>query len=77
MVFILAASLTFSQNKISIDSLFNYENEWWLPILEKHSKEILAFNNFEYIFEMGEENSIDNGVCTLKNAYLIINNMPP
>ena len=72
LVFLLAVTLTFSQKTISSDSLFKFENEWWLPILEKHGKEILAFNNFEQIFEMGEENSINNGICTLKNAYLII-----
>ena len=46
---------------------------WWIPILNKHNVKMTAYNNFKNIFEMGENNSIDNdGVCTLTNAFMII-----
>lgn len=70
LVMILSITLSFSQ--IPEDSTLSFENEWWLPILQKHGKELLAFNNFENIFEMGEKNSINDGICTLVNAFLIV-----
>lgn len=72
LVLILAITLTFSQEKERISVFTNIENEWWLPILQKHDRELLAFNNFDNIFEMGEKNSINDGVCTLENAFIII-----
>jgi len=48
------------------------QTEWWHPILQKHNLKPVAFNNFERVFEMGEYNSINNGVCTLENGVAII-----
>lgn len=72
LVFLLAVTLTFSQKTILSDSLFNFDNEWWYPIIEKHNIEILAFNNFQDVFEMGTSNSIDNRIVTLTDALFII-----
>jgi len=72
LVFLLAVTLTFSQKTISSDSLFNFDSEWWYPIIEKHNIEILAFNNFQDVFEMGTSNSIDNRIVTLTDALFII-----
>ena len=72
LVFILAVTLTFSQKTISSDSLFHFDNEWWYPIIEKHNIEILTFNNFQDVFEMGTSNSIDNRIVTLTDALFII-----
>jgi hypothetical protein len=50
-----------------------YANDWWKPILEKHGITPEAYNNFEYVFEMGSTNSIDeNNVVTLKDAFFLI-----
>jgi len=68
----LALTLTFSQEPKQIGNAMDFENEWWYPILVKHSKVPSGFNNFRNIFEMGENNSINDGVCTLTNAYVII-----
>jgi hypothetical protein len=47
--------------------------EWWQPILQKHNLELGAYNNLGNVFEMGKEgNSINNGVCTLKVATVLI-----
>ena len=47
--------------------------EWWKPILQKHNLKLGASNNFDNIFEMGMEgNSINNGICTLKVATVLI-----
>jgi len=72
LVLILAVSLTFSQDNLLKESLKNFDKEWWYPIIEKHKIEPQAFNNFEYVFEMGSSNSIDNGVVTLTDALFII-----
>ncbi len=72
LVLLLAISLTYSQKTIPKDSLGNYENEWWYSILQKHNLELSAFNNFGDIFEMGAENSINDGVSTLSDAVLLI-----
>ena len=49
------------------------ESEWWQPILEKHNIQPIAYNNLGNIFEMGMEgNSINNGICTLKAATVLI-----
>jgi len=48
-----------------------HQNEWWYPILKKHNMELLSFNNYESIFEMGTKNIIDNKVVKLENAIFI------
>lgn len=45
---------------------------WYHPILQKHHIEPEGFNNFENVFEMGTENSIDNKIATLKDAVFVI-----
>jgi len=50
-----------------------YANDWWKPILEKHGITAHAYNNFEYVFEMGSTNSIDaDNVVTLKDAFFLV-----
>ena len=47
-------------------------SEWWQPILRKHNIEPVAYNIFDNVFIMGmEENSINNGICTLKVATVL------
>ena len=49
--------------------------EWWQPILKKHNLQLGAYNNFGNIIEWGMEgNSINNGICTLKAAIVLIKN---
>ena len=49
------------------------EAEWWQPILQKHNLKLGAYNNFDNVFVMGMEgNSINNGICTLKMATVLI-----
>lgn len=48
------------------------DSEWWLPILTKHKMDVKASNTFKNIFEMGATNSIENGVCKLTDAVLIL-----
>jgi hypothetical protein len=69
---ILAIILTFCQ-KINQqkDNVFNYQDEWWYPILKKHNVVPSGFNNFERIFEMGTKNMINNRVVTLENAFIL------
>jgi len=69
---ILVIIITFCQ-KINqqTDNVFNYQDEWWYPILEKHDVEPWGFNNFERIFEMGTKNSINDRVVTLENAFIL------
>jgi phosphate/sulfate permease len=69
---ILAIILTFCQ-KINqqTDNVFNYQDEWWYPILKKHNVVPSGFNNFERIFEMGTKNSINDRVVTLENAFIL------
>lgn len=53
----------------------SYENNdvaWYHPILQKHHIEPEGFNNFENVFEMGTENSIDDRIATLKDAVFVI-----
>jgi len=70
LFFFMAVTLTFSQEQKS--NMFNFQNEWWYPILVKHNVNPSGYNNFKNIFEMGETNSIIDGVCTLTNAFMII-----
>jgi len=74
---LLAAALTFcGQDKTDVvnpdDSVVHIGNDWWKPILSKHNITPKAYNNFEYIFEMGSTNSISNGIATLKDAFFLI-----
>ena len=63
------------------DELFEI-SEWWQPILQKFNLELGAFNYYENVFERGldvfemglEENSINNGICTLKVATVLLRN---
>ena len=48
-------------------------NHWWRPILAKHDLTPSAYNNFEFIFETGSTNSIDeNNIVTLSDALFVI-----
>ena len=48
-------------------------SEWWQPILQKFNLKLGAYNNFDNVFVMGmEENSINNGICTLKKATVLV-----
>ncbi len=74
---ILLGTLTFCENDKTdiMDSgeiIEHYANDWWKPILEKHNITPSAYNNFEYVFEMGSTNSISNGVVTLDDALFLI-----
>ena len=73
-VFLIALAIAISCNSEKI--LFqNEESEWWQPIMQKHDLKLGAYNNFDNVFEMGMEgNSINNGVCTLKVATVLIRN---
>ena len=72
-VFILAQlsiAISCTSDKIFVQ---NENTEWWLPILQKHNLKLGAYNNFDNVFEMGMEgNSINNGICTLKVATVLI-----
>ncbi len=75
---ILSAILTFCEIDKVPDlgpnqTMGSNANDWWRPILEKHEITPKAYNNFEYIFEMGSSNSIDeNEVVTLTDAFFLI-----
>lgn len=66
-ILLLTVAFAFSSNAMSL-SLTN----WWEPILEKHNLEIVGYNNFGDVFEMGDTNSIEDGVSNLTNATMII-----
>ena len=69
---IIHSEESFNQYVLQGD-LKNDESKWWLPILEKHNIKLGAYNNFGNVFEMGMEgNSINNGICTLKAATVLI-----
>ena len=71
---LLFTQLSFVSSYGSEKTLIQDEkSEWWLPILKKHNLEPIGYNNFENVFVMGEEgNSINNGICTLKVATVLI-----
>lgn len=78
---LLAAGISFSQEGKSSESVESdvgaegvvaSANDWWKPILERHGIVASGYNNFEYVFEMGSSNSIENGVVTLKDAFFLI-----
>lgn len=60
-----------TESNASSLSRFN-GSEWWLPILQQENVELLAFNNFERVFEMGTKNMINDGVVRLENAFIIL-----
>ena len=61
------------ENTIDEIILQQEELEWWQPILQKHNLKLGAYNNFENVFVMGMEgNSINNGICTLKMATVLV-----
>ena len=70
LFFFVTVTLTFSQELKN--NTFDIQNEWWYPLLIKHNVNPSGYNNFKNIFEMGETNSIVDGVCTLTNAFMII-----
>jgi hypothetical protein len=49
-------------------------DQWWKTILQRHNVVPSAYNNLPNVFEMGEKNSIENGVATLEKAYVLVNN---
>lgn len=76
---VLAVIISCSQETKTADTeleeeVVNQQDEWWIPILERHNIEIAAYNNFEYVFEMGSSNSIKDGVVSLTDALFIIRN---
>lgn len=76
---VMAVMISFSQEARTVDpepeeTVLTNKNDWWKPILERHNIEVLAYNNFEYVFEMGSSNSIEDGVVTLTDALFIIRN---
>lgn len=76
MVPILAALVFYfiscSKESENVNTYKNSNETWWNPILKKHNIEPEGFNNFENVFEMGAENSINNKIVTLKDAVFII-----
>ena len=72
LILILFVAMSFGQQNISKDSVANYENEWWYPILKKHNIELKAFNNFDNLFYAGTSNSIENSIVTLTDAIYIM-----
>ena len=68
----LIAQFSCTSEKVFIQ---NEDTEWWQPILEKHNLKPVAYNNLGNVFEMGlKGNSINNGICTLKGAIVLIRN---
>jgi len=70
LCFIIAASSGQEAQKNNKGT--NSENEWWIPILVKHNVTMKGSNHFNSIFEMGDTNSVNNSVCTLTNAFVIL-----
>lgn len=70
-LFLVIAS-SFGQEAQKNVKVTDTETEWWIPILEKHNVQLKGSNNFSKIFEMGETNSVKDGVSTLTNAYVIL-----
>jgi hypothetical protein len=77
---ILVIVLTFCENDaepvfVPFETMEFQANDWWRPILARHEITPRAYNNFEYIFEMGSTNSIDEeNVVTLRDAFFLIRN---
>jgi len=79
VLFFAQLSIATSCNKDEIvfqsEKAQNLEAEWWQPILQKHNLKLGAYNNYENVFAMGMGgNSINNGICTLKLATVLIRN---
>jgi len=70
----VALSITISCNQEVVEIAASIEgSEWWKPILEDHSIPLRSFNNLKNVFEMGDRNSINNGMVELENAFFLIN----
>ena len=71
---LLLIAITFSCNQEAIEQnpFIDSKNEWWQPILEAHNVEPGGYNNFDNVFEMGSTNSINDGIVTLKDAFVLI-----
>lgn len=63
----IESDLLVDSNSISEDS-----DQWWQPILKKHNINPVTYNNFQFVFEMGTKNSINNGIATLENAFILL-----
>ena len=71
-VFALLAIVASCSKDHFANNFENLQSEWWQPILQKHGLELKAYNNFERVFEMGDQISINDSICTLTNAVAII-----
>lgn len=74
LALVLISTVSSGQQNIRNEESKNSEDNWWIPIVEKHKLELKASNTFSNIFEMGTTNKIDNGVCTLTDAVVILRN---
>ena len=73
--FSIATSCTQDEIVFQSEEVQILETDWWLPILQKHNLEPVAYNNFENVFAMGKgSNTVNNGICTLKIATVLIKN---
>jgi hypothetical protein len=72
LLLFLIIGASFGQETQKNAKAMSSENEWWIPILAKHKMQLKASNHFKNIFEMGETNSIKDGICTLTNAFIIL-----
>ena len=72
LITFLAITFSCSKEITKPGNIFNFENEWWSPILKKHDLTPSGFNNFEKVFEMGTTNSISNRIVTLENAFFLL-----
>ena len=70
----LLTAFTIACNQESLEDqlVMNANEEWWQPILKAHNIEPAAYNNFERVFEMGTTNSINDGIVTLEEAFVLI-----
>lgn len=66
-ILLVAIAFAFSSNGMPIGT-----SKWWEPILKKHNLEIVGYNNFGDVFEMGDTNTIVDGVSNLTNATMIV-----
>lgn len=66
-ILLLAIAFAFSSKALAVDT-----GEWWESILKKHNLETTSYNNLGDVFEMGDSNSISDGVCRLTNAIVLI-----
>ncbi len=84
LFFIMALTLTFSQEITKVDLSKKYDNEWWFPLLQKHNidlKKYTFMGNYKPIsgdsigytaLELGYNAIIDKKTLTLKDPIFII-----